>query len=188
ENLLIKGENEKACDIIQNICDKYAEDEMEKGWYLQLQARYKYTLSKIESNKLQKSAFQRNNSLLKPKDGVVYKKIEKINATRANRIIKWIESHDDYQSLMISIDGILQNVSFGIQSEKFEDAIHNLGLSIGFVCQRPDKEIKKGPDNLWGDVDGQYFLFECKNEVDENRSEINKTEAGQMNNHCGWFT
>ncbi|EEO9276981.1 DEAD/DEAH box helicase, partial [Salmonella enterica subsp. enterica serovar Ohio] len=92
ENLLIKGENEKACDIIQNICDKYAEDEMEKGWYLQLQARYKYTLSKIESNKLQKSAFQRNNSLLKPKDGVVYKKIEKINATRANRIIKWIES------------------------------------------------------------------------------------------------
>lgn len=38
-----------------------------------------------------------------------------------------------------------------------------------------------------GDVDGQYFLFECKNEVDENRSEINKIEAGQMNNHCGWF-
>ncbi|EHB0682082.1 DEAD/DEAH box helicase, partial [Salmonella enterica subsp. enterica serovar Heidelberg] len=23
--------------------------------------------------------------------------------------------------------------------------------------------------------------------VDENRSEINKIEAGQMNNHCGWF-
>ncbi|WP_312702146.1 hypothetical protein, partial [Escherichia coli] len=65
--------------------------------------------------------------------------------------------------------------------------LHNLGVSIGFVCQRPDKEIKKGPDNLWGDVDGQYFLFECKNEVDENRSEINKIEAGQMNNHCGWF-
>ncbi|EHC8380860.1 DEAD/DEAH box helicase, partial [Salmonella enterica subsp. enterica serovar Heidelberg] len=93
----------------------------------------------------------------------------------------------DYQSLMISVDSILQNISFGIQSDKFEDALHNLGVSIGFVCQRPDKEIKKGPDNLWGDVDGQYFLFECKNEVDENRSEINKIEAGQMNNHCGWF-
>lgn len=27
----------------------------------------------------------------------------------------------------------------------------------------------------------------AKIEVDENRSEINKIEAGQMNNHCGWF-
>lgn len=88
---------------------------------------------------------------------------------------------------MISVDGILQNIGFGIQSDKFEDAIHNLGISIGFVCQRPDKEIKKGPDNIWGGVDGHYFLFECKNEVNENRAEINKTEAGQMNNHCGWF-
>lgn len=188
ENLFIKGEIDKACAILQDICDKHTEDEMEKGWYLQLQARYRYSLSKVESNKIQKSAFQRNSNLLKPKDGVVYKKINNINATRANRIIRWISAHNDYQSLMISVDGILQNISFGIQSEKFEDAIHNLGTSIGFVCQRPDKEIKKGPDNLWGDVDGQYFLFECKNEVNADRAEINKTEAGQMNNHCGWFT
>ncbi|MDE9475339.1 DEAD/DEAH box helicase family protein [Xenorhabdus bovienii] len=187
ENLFIKDEIDKACMVLQNICDKHVEDEMEKGWYLQLQARYKYNMSKVESNKIQKSAFQRNSNLLKPKDGIIYKKIDNINSTRANRIIKWVSAHDDYQSLMIAVHSILQNISFGVQSDKFEDAIHNLGLSIGFVCQRPDKEIKKGPDNLWGDVDGHYFLFECKNEVDESRSEINKTEAGQMNNHCGWF-
>ncbi|MGJ0580304.1 helicase C-terminal domain-containing protein [Xenorhabdus bovienii] len=179
ENLFIKGEIDKACMVYQNICDKHVEDEMEKGWYLQLQARYKYNMSKVESNKIQKSAFQRNSNLLKPKDGVIYKKIDNINSTRANRIIKWVSAYDDYQSLMIAVDSILQNISFGVQSDKFEDAIHNLGLSIGFVCQRPD--------NLWGDVDGHYFLFECKNEVDESRAEINKTEAGQMNNHCGWF-
>lgn len=160
EKLFIKGDLDKACDVLQDICDRYIEDEMEKGWYLQLQARYKYSISKIESNKIQKSAFQRNCNLLKPKDGVIYKKIDNINATRANRINKWVSAHTDYQSLMISVDSILQNISFGIQSDKFEDALHNLGVSIGFVCQRPDKEIKKGPDNLWGDVDGQYFLFE----------------------------
>ena len=58
---------------------------------------------------------------------------------------------------------------------------------LGFISQRPDKEIRKGPDNLWCGIDNQYFLFECKNEVDEDRSEINKYEAGQMNSHCGWF-
>lgn len=187
EKMFIKGEVDKACEILQSICDEHIEDEMEKGWYLQLQARYKYSISKVDSNKIQKSAFQRNNNLLKPKDGVTYKKLENINATRANRIIKWLRGHKDYQSMMIFLDGILQNMAFGVQSEKFEEAIHNLGQSIGFVCQRPDKQIKKGPDNLWADVGGQYFLFECKNEVNENRSEINKTESGQMNNHCGWF-
>ncbi|MCZ5415544.1 hypothetical protein O5553_29375, partial [Escherichia coli] len=79
--------------------------------YLQLQARYKYSISKIESNKIQKSAFQRNCNLLKPKDGVIYKKIDNINATRANRINKWVSAHTDYQSLMISVDSILQNIS-----------------------------------------------------------------------------
>jgi len=188
EKLFVKGEVDKACDVLQNICDKYSDDDMEKGWYLQLQARYKYSISKSDSNKMQKSAFQRNSNLLKPKDGVIYKRIENINATRANRIIKWISQHEDYQALMISIDSMLQNLSFGVQSDKFEDALHTLGISIGFSCQRPDKEIKKGPDNLWFDIDGQYFIFECKNEVNEDRREINKTEAGQMNNHCGWFS
>ncbi|MEZ0582548.1 DEAD/DEAH box helicase family protein [Erwinia sp. STN24] len=187
EKNLLKGEVDKACEIIQEICDNYVTDDMEKGWYLQLQARYRYGLSKVDSDKIQKSAFQRNVNLLKPKDGVTYKKIEVINSSRSNRIIQWINSHDSYQALMINVDGILQNLSFGMQSEKFEQAVHDLGLSLGFMCQRPDKEIGKGPDNLWGGVDDQYFLIECKNEVSEDRKEINKHEAGQMNNHCGWF-
>ncbi len=33
--------------------------------------------------------------------------------------------------------------------------------------------------------DNQYLLFECKNQVDKNRQEINKDETGQMNNSCG---
>ncbi|MFW8068310.1 DEAD/DEAH box helicase, partial [Klebsiella pneumoniae] len=113
------------------------------------------------------------------------KKIGKINTSRTQRIKEWMASYDDYQSLMIDIDGVLENLSYGVHSEKFEKALDNLGGMIGFVCQRPDKEIRKGPDNLWADVDNQYIMFECKNEVDEDRKEINKDEAGQMNNHCG---
>src|SRR5690606_2899623 len=51
----------------------------------------------------------------------------------------------------------------------------------------PDKEFKKGPDNLWCGVSNQYFIFECKSEVNIDRQEINKHEAGQMNTHCAWF-
>ena len=55
------------------------------------------------------------------------------------------------------------------------------------MSQRPDKEIKKGPDNLWCGVDDYFFLLECKNEVAEERAEISKHEAGQMNSHSAWF-
>ena len=30
-------------------------------------------------------------------------------------------------------------------------------------------------------------MFECKSEVSDARKDITKEEAGQMNNHCGWF-
>ena len=55
------------------------------------------------------------------------------------------------------------------------------------LSERPDKEFKKGPDNLWCGVSNQYFIFECKSEVNTERQEINKHEASQMNTHCAWF-
>jgi hypothetical protein len=55
------------------------------------------------------------------------------------------------------------------------------------VGQRPDKEWKAGPDNLWAVRDGEYILLECKSEVGTSRREISKDETGQMNNSAAWF-
>jgi len=55
------------------------------------------------------------------------------------------------------------------------------------LCQRPDKEWKEGPDNLWGLRDNEFLLVERKNEASLDRAEINKDETGQMNNACAWF-
>ena len=89
--------------------------------------------------------------------------------------------------MMLSIDGILGDLEFGTTAEKFESALRDVGIAIGFLSERPDKEFKKGPDNLWCGISNQYFIFECKSEVNLDRTEINKHEAGQMNTHCGWF-
>lgn len=158
-----------------------------KGWYLQQLARYKYRTSKIDANQIQKSAFHNNLQLLKPREGISYKKIEFINQNRVKRIKEWLQQFSQYEDMMISLDGIFQNLTFGMPSEKFEAALKELGDAIGFLSQRPDKEIKKGPDNLWCGIENQYILLECKNEVDESRTEISKHEAGQMNSHSGWF-
>jgi len=188
EEANLKGDNETSCIKIQKIIDDYISDETERGWYLQLLAKYKYFISKAESNKLQKSAFLSNSQLLKPRDGVTYKKIEFINDNRIKRIKQWISQFNAYEEFILSVDGILSDFSFGTAAEKFEHAVKEIGCLLGFISQRPDKEFKKGPDNLWCGVDNRFFLIECKSEVEDTREEISKHEAGQMNSHCGWFT
>ncbi|MFD2565785.1 DEAD/DEAH box helicase family protein [Pseudotenacibaculum haliotis] len=182
-----KGEYEKASELIQQIVDNHCKDDSEKGWYLQIMARYKFIQSRKDSNSLQKSAFLKNNELLKPSEGITYQKLEYVNENRIKRIIDWIKKHKNFEELMLSVEGVLSNLEFGITAEKFESAMKELGLMLGFLSERPDKEFKKGPDNLWCGVGNQYFIFECKSKVKVERQEINKHEVGQMNTHCGWF-
>jgi len=187
EDASVSGDHELAADKIQVLIDKHLLNSEEKGWYLQILARHKYFSSKVDSNAIQKTAFQQNPQLLKPRDGINYKRIQYINENRIKRIKKWVNSAGSYEELILSIDSILSDLSFGIKADRFENALKSVGEILGFESQRPDKEFKKGPDNLWCGVNNKYFLFECKNEVDENRPEINKHEASQMNSHCAWF-
>ncbi|WP_299671991.1 DEAD/DEAH box helicase family protein [uncultured Polaribacter sp.] len=186
ENYHYNGDSEKASQIIQKVIDNNCSDESEKGWYLQSLARYLYSLSKIESTTAQKSAFKKNYQLLHPKGGIVYKKLSFINQNRISRIKEWVNKHSKYEELMLSVNNITDELVFGMPSEKFESSLQELGLALGLLSQRPDKEFKKGPDNLWC-INDNYIMFECKSEVLDTRSEINKHEASQMNSHCGWF-
>jgi len=189
EESFYSNEPEKAVEYVQKIIDSYCtEDQAEKGWYLQILARFKYNFSHLESIKAQQSAFKNNPQLLKPREGFNYTKLNyNINENRIKRIKAWINHNANYDELLMEVNNILENLSFGQPSEKFEKALQDLGNAIGFLSQRPDKEFKKGSDNLWCVWNNEYFMFECKNEVEDSRSEITKTETGQMNNHCAWF-
>lgn len=188
EQLCYRGEYVKACDSMQKFIDaRFKGDSLEKGWYLQQLARYYYFISKEKSNEIQKAAFKENSQLLKPREGIRYTKVSYINESRTNRIRNFLKSYSSYEELKLSIAAILEDLSFGVDSDKFEEALKKIGELLGFISQRPDKEIRKGSDNLWCGVGNRYFMFECKNGVDEKRNEISKYEAGQMNNHCGWF-
>ena len=183
---LVKLNYERAVEILQNIVDSTIEDN-EKGWYLQLIAYVRYFNSKDISNKIQLSAFQRNPELLKPREGVIYKRTGEFNQTRIANMYEYIRKYDDSSKLIGKVNSILTDLTFEVDSDVFEAAIYNLGLMLGFECQRPDKDYRVGPDVLWRVDKGHYFLFECKNEVKETRKAISKHEAGQVNQHLKWF-
>lgn len=187
ENHYASGDVQRACTIMQELSDKFSAVPTEKGWYTQQLARYQYAVSKIESNRIQGSAFKLNTQLLKPKSGIKYTAINYINESRIALIKTWLRQFKGNEELQLYVTGLLDNLVFGVASEKFESSMKVLGQALGFVSQRPDKEIKKGPDNLWCIGTNKYIMIECKNEVAMDRAEIIKSEAGQMNSHCGWF-
>lgn len=184
-----EGRHVEARDVIQSLLDKTEGMSPEdRGWYTQEMARLMYRHSKAEAAVLQASAHKRNGYLLKPKDGMVFRKLEPLSQKRVATIIGWAGRSKDHQDLMVRVQAILDDLRFGVVSDKFEQAFHELGEALGFASERPDKVWGKGPDNLWCLQAGRYLLVECKNEVKAERDEIAKTETGQMNNAHAWFT
>jgi replicative superfamily II helicase len=181
------GRSDDAKGVLQALLDKRAFSDAERGWYLQEMARYKLRVSKAESTKLQQAAHTANPYLLAPPEGLTVVKLKPMAQKRTAAIREWVSAMASQEDLRLAVDEMLNSLSFGVKAEKFEAALNTLGKALGFVCERPDKEWKEGPDNLWLLRDGEYLVFECKNMVDGDRAEINKDETGQMNNACAWF-
>ena len=187
EILFQKGEVTQAVEKVQGLIDKHVKDQGDRYWYLETISRYTFVSSKVESNRLQVSAHRGNRYLMKPRNGVEFAPLQPISQQRVAAIMQWVAAHKTFEQLMLEVEDIASRMDFGIKAEKFERAFKELGLALGFSSERPDKEWKEGPDNLWCVKAGSYLLVECKSEVDVNRAEINKDETGQMNNACAWF-
>ena len=177
----------QACELIQKIVDSCQTPD-EKAWYMQLLAKYKYPLSRTTSVTLQGTAFMDNNELLKPIADIAYSKVCCIvNEKRADAIKKKICDFEAYSDFSLALQEVLGRLTFSSSANNFERAMHEIGQFLGYACQRPDKTYRKGPDNLWCDERGKYYLIECKSEVVLSRKAIKKSEAGQIEQHCAWF-
>lgn len=187
EEKCASGDYNAAVKSIQGALDDKVFVDKDKGWHLQEMARYKFRLNKVDSQKLQLNAFNSNRYLLKPPAGVVFSRLTIVSQGRMERIIDWVSQFETYEQLSVAVNEIVTNLSFGVKADKFEHALDELSVALGFKGERPDKQWKEGPDNLWAIEDGSYILWECKSEVETIRSEINKYEANQMNTSCAWF-
>jgi hypothetical protein len=181
------GDSQAAVKALQSLIDDCVKTDEELGWYLQEMARYTLSFNATESNALQRHAHLKNHALLRPSSGMQVERIVVVSQNRVERTINWIKNHESYEELRLSVDDILSRLNFGVKADRFEDAFNQLGCFLGFAAQRPEKEWKEGPDNLWGVRENEYLLVECKSEVAQERSYIIESEAEQMNKSCAWF-
>jgi replicative superfamily II helicase len=125
--------------------------------------------------------------LLKPPTGITVTKLTLISQGRAERIAAWARAFGTYSDMDLTVADILGRLRFGVNADDFEHALDELSRALGFAGERPDKEGKEGPDNLWALDDARYLVIESKSEVDVLRAEVNKREAEQMNRSAAWF-
>ncbi|MGY3531183.1 DEAD/DEAH box helicase family protein [Bradyrhizobium sp. USDA 4452] len=187
EEAYLAGDYAVASERLQKVMDEGHVDQDDKAWYLQQRARYHYRTDRAESQKLQVAAHKKNRLLLKPPTGVTVTKLTVVSQGRAERIAKWVSAFATYAEMDVTVSDILGRLRFGVKADNFEHALDELCCGLGFAGERPDKEWKEGPDNLWALDDNRYLIIECKSEVDVNRAEVNKREAEQMNRSAAWF-
>jgi replicative superfamily II helicase len=181
------GEYANASDRLQLLLDGGHVEKDDKAWYPQQRARYHYLAERTESQMLQTAAHKKNRMLLKPQTGVTVTKLTVIGQGRMERIAAWVRAFGTYADMDVTVSDILGRLRFGVNADDFERALDELSRALGFAGERPDKEWKEGPDNLWALDDTRYLLIECKSEIDVKRTDVSKREAEQMNRSAAWF-
>jgi len=185
--LVRRQEYERAAQVIQTMVDKDPLGSAERGWYLQQAARILNAVGKDRALQLQQAAHGANSLCLKPKHGIVHRKINPIDYKRADTIREIIGLYPDIPSAILHIEGILSEIRFGVNHNSFETAFKELGRLIGFRSERPEAEMGEGPDNLWCISSSEYILWEHKGEVKPGRIDIHKSEAEQVLHSLAWF-
>ncbi len=187
EKSFMAGDHERATKRLQAMLDGHPFDAADRGWYLQMMGRFNYPANRQEFSRLQLAAHGLNRIVMRPPQGLTVAKLTVVSQGRVERIADWIRSHGDYAHLDVALADILGRLAFQVKADRFEQALDELSRALGFAGERPDKEWKEGPDNLWALDDVNYIVWECKNEVLQSRSEINKHESEQMNRSAAWF-
>jgi replicative superfamily II helicase len=189
EDLFHMGKTIEAANTIQSMLDQFGSQFSveEKGWYLQSIARYKYASDQVSGMSLQVEAHKLNRALFLPPTGYEVSKIALNAQDRVLNIKRRISEFDKFEDLLVYVDDILGRLSFGVEADKFERALDELGILLGYKTERPDKCWKSGPDNLWALREGEYLFIECKNEVSDTRAYIEKHETGQFSSNHAWY-
>ena len=163
-------------------------DAQVKAWLLARKAAFQHEVDAEGAQKTLIAAHSLEPGVVKPMHGATYKKLTPATGQQATNLISNHEARFlDSTSMKLYADGLCSDLQFSPDTaETFEAAINDLAWFIGIKGQRPEKDYKEGPDNLWALPTGKFLVIECKNGVAAG-SGIAKKDAGQLDQSVTWF-
>jgi hypothetical protein len=181
------NQSKQAVAILDKAIDDTAEGQV-KAWLLSRKAAFQHAIDADGAQKTLVAAHAMEPSVTKPMHGATYKKLSPATGQQAATLIanhhaRFIDS----TAMKLFADELCSDLQFCPDtSDKFEAAINDLAWFLGIRAQRPEKEYKEGPDNLWALPNGSFLVIECKNGV-TSTSGISKKDAGQLGQSVAWF-
>jgi hypothetical protein len=158
------------------------------GYLKQQLAEYTNFLNPVAAQEIQIAAINLNHRVLRPLIGASYSKLTAPASGQAAAAAtfmsgRFLQGND----LVIFVNGLLEDLRWGEEhTRRFEAAMRDLGIFLGFGSQRPEQDIGKGPDNLWAVGDLSYFIIECKSGTTSDLA-ISKRDTNQLNGSIVWF-
>ncbi|MES2432985.1 MAG: DEAD/DEAH box helicase [Pseudomonadota bacterium] len=160
-----------------------------KAWLLARLAAFLHPLDATAAQKALAAGHAIDTAVLKPIAGATYRQLAPATKQQAMELITFHDARFiDSTDRNLFVNTLCSDLRFlPHTSEKFEAAIDDLASFLGIAAYRPEKRERGKTDNLWALSDTSFLVIECKNGVLVERSEITKTEAGQLGQSMEWF-
>ena len=179
------GRFDIACTAAQNAVNT-AVDDGAKGYYKQQLAEYMHHINPVDSQQILLSAGVLNRRIVRPIAGITYTKLSAPQESQASASVDFMGRFLEPNDLIVWLNALLEDLAWDPDAtDRFEAAIRDLGTLLGFGSQRPERDVGKGPDNLWAIGGLNYVVIECKSGA--TTDEISKKNCDQLTGSMSWF-
>ena len=182
------NQHKDAVTILDKAINAIAEPQL-KAWLLSRKAAFQHAIDADGAQKTLVAAHGMEPGVIKPMHGATYKMLTPATGQQAATLI--VNHHGrfmDPTAMKLFADELCTDLQFSPDmSDKFEAAVNDLAWFLGIKGQRPEKDYKEGPDNLWALPSGSFLVIECKNGVTAEKG-ISKKDAGQLGQSVAWFS
>lgn len=165
------------------------EDPLVRSVLKQEAAAYTNHFDPVKAQKLQSSAFSENRGLIRPRHQVQYKRLPSPASSQSQAAASYLaERYSTSGELLVEVGALREQLTPSTDSTRvpsFEQGLLELALHLGLSAQRPERDIGRGPDLLWGLGDQSYLVIECKSGSEQD--EIAKNDMAQLSHAIDWF-
>jgi hypothetical protein len=164
-------------------------DPLMRGYLKEQLSAIKHISDPVEAQKILLAAVSDNKHVIKPLAGIAHVRVsapahqaQASSSFMAKRFV-------DTNGLVLFTNALAADLIWDKdRTDRFEAAMRDLGLLLGFGSQRPDDDYKDGgPDNLWAIGSLKFLVIECKSGVDNDGRLISKDHCNQLLGAHSWF-
>lgn len=158
--------------------------------YLKLQlAEIMHVSDPAKAQEILLSAVSDNRRVTKPLAGITHVKLTAPAGQAAACASFMSKRFIDTNALVLFANALAADLEWDKdRTDRFEAAMRDLGLLLGFGSQRPDKDYRDGgPDVLWAVGALRFLVIECKSGVDQDGRLISKDHCNQLLGAHSWF-